>query len=65
MDEFAGGLVTDATGKANISALLEKLTSLGYPTTISPGKTGQFLQLLWLWRSKFQNATSVENVACR
>ncbi len=36
MDEFAGGLVTDANGKANISALLEKLTSLGYPTTISP-----------------------------
>ncbi len=36
MDEFAGGLVTDANGKANISALHEKLTSLGYPTTISP-----------------------------
>ncbi|MEL7601355.1 MAG: carboxypeptidase regulatory-like domain-containing protein [Proteiniphilum sp.] len=36
MDEFAGGLVTDANGKANISALYNKLTSLGYPTTISP-----------------------------
>ena len=36
MDEFAGGLVTDANGKANISALYDKLASLGYPTTISP-----------------------------
>jgi hypothetical protein len=36
MDEFAGGLVTDANGKANISALYNKLASLGYPTTISP-----------------------------
>ncbi len=36
MDTFAGGLVTDANGNANISALHEKLTSLGYPTTISP-----------------------------
>ncbi|MDD4605799.1 MAG: TonB-dependent receptor [Dysgonamonadaceae bacterium] len=30
MDEFAGGLITDA------SALYDKLTSLGYPKTISP-----------------------------
>ena len=36
MDEFAGGLVTDADGNATISALHSKLTSLGYPTTISP-----------------------------
>jgi len=36
MDEFAGGLVTDANGNANISALYNKLASLGYPTTISP-----------------------------
>ncbi|HNP91631.1 MAG TPA: TonB-dependent receptor [Prolixibacteraceae bacterium] len=36
MDEFAGGLVTDANGKANISALYDKLISLGYPATISP-----------------------------
>ncbi|MBW6534508.1 MAG: TonB-dependent receptor [Mariniphaga sp.] len=36
MDEFAGGLVKDANGNANISALYNKLASLGYPTTISP-----------------------------
>jgi hypothetical protein len=36
MDEFAGGLVTDADGNANIAALYDKLTSLGYPSTISP-----------------------------
>lgn len=36
MDTFAGGLVTDANGNANIAALYDKLTSLGYPTTISP-----------------------------
>jgi len=36
MDQFAGGLVTDNNGKATIAALHEKLTSLGYPTTISP-----------------------------
>jgi len=36
MDEFAGGLVTDTNGKASISALYNKLASLGYPTTISP-----------------------------
>ena len=36
MDEFAGGLVTDANGKATIEALYNKLTSLGYPTTINP-----------------------------
>ena len=36
MDEFAGGLVTDANGNANISALYDKLAALGYPTTISP-----------------------------
>ena len=33
---FAGGLVTDASGKATIAALLDKLTGMGYPNTISP-----------------------------
>jgi hypothetical protein len=36
MDEFAGGLVTDANGKATVEALLNKLQSLGYPTTVKP-----------------------------
>ncbi|HBG40532.1 MAG TPA: TonB-dependent receptor [Porphyromonadaceae bacterium] len=36
MTQFAGGLVTDASGKASIAALYDKLASLGYPTTISP-----------------------------
>ncbi|MHB9143625.1 MAG: outer membrane beta-barrel protein, partial [Paludibacter sp.] len=36
MDEFAGGLVTDANGNASIAALYDKLTKLGYPSTISP-----------------------------
>lgn len=36
MDEFAGGLVTDANGKVTTPALYDKLTSLGYPSTISP-----------------------------
>ncbi|WP_340112020.1 TonB-dependent receptor [Maribellus mangrovi] len=36
MDEFAGGLVTDANGNANIAGLYDKLISLGYPSTISP-----------------------------
>ena len=36
MDEFAGGLVTDANGNATISALHDKLIGLGYPATISP-----------------------------
>ncbi len=36
MTQFAGGLVTDDNGKATISALYNKLASLGYPTTISP-----------------------------
>ena len=35
MDEFAGGLVTDANGKATVEALLNKLQRLGYPTTVS------------------------------
>ena len=33
---FAGGLVTDASGKPTIAALLDKLTGMGYPNTISP-----------------------------
>ncbi|MFZ4583163.1 MAG: TonB-dependent receptor, partial [Paludibacter sp.] len=36
MSQFAGGLVTDANGNANIAALYDKLTKMGYPTTISP-----------------------------
>ncbi len=36
MDTFAGGLVTDANGNATPSALIDKLTGLGYPSTISP-----------------------------
>jgi hypothetical protein len=36
MNEFAGGLITDANGNANIAALYNKLVSLGYPATISP-----------------------------
>ena len=35
MDEFKGGLVTDANGKATTEALLKKLLDLGYPSTIS------------------------------
>ena len=37
MDEFNGGLVTDANGKATIDALYQKLISLGYPTTPGDG----------------------------
>jgi len=36
MNEFAGGLVTDANGKVTTAALYDKLTKLGYPSTISP-----------------------------
>ena len=36
MDEFAGGLVTDANGKATVEALLNKLQTLGYPTSVKP-----------------------------
>ena len=36
MNQFAGGLVTDANGHATIAALYDKLASMGYPTTISP-----------------------------
>ncbi|MDI9533756.1 MAG: carboxypeptidase regulatory-like domain-containing protein [Bacteroidota bacterium] len=36
MDEFAGGLVTDASGQATTAALYNRLISLGYPSTISP-----------------------------
>ena len=35
MDEFKGGLVTDANGKATVDALLQKLIGLGYPETIT------------------------------
>ena len=36
MDEFAGGLVTDANGYPTVAALKDKLFALGYPSTISP-----------------------------
>lgn len=36
MTQFAGGLVTDANGKATMSALHDKLISMGYPDKISP-----------------------------
>lgn len=36
MNEFAGGLVTDANGHATIAALKDKLISLGYPENITP-----------------------------
>lgn len=36
MNQFAGGLVTDANGRPTASALREKLISMGYPTTITP-----------------------------
>lgn len=35
MSKFAGGLVTDANGKATVAALKEKLISMGYPNTIT------------------------------
>ena len=34
--EFAGGLVTDANGKATVDALYQKLVAMGYPRTVSP-----------------------------
>ena len=36
MDTFAGGLVTDAEGKATVDALYKKLIGLGYPSTVKP-----------------------------
>ena len=36
MTQFNGGLVTDANGKPTIQALLDKLISMGYPSTVSP-----------------------------
>ena len=36
MKQFAGGLVTNAEGKATTQALYDKLVSMGYPSTISP-----------------------------
>ena len=36
MSQFAGGLVTDANGKATIEALKQKLFELGYPQTVKP-----------------------------
>ena len=36
MNQFAGGMATDKDGKATIDALYQKLTGMGYPTTIKP-----------------------------
>ena len=36
LSQFSGGLVTDASGKATIAALYDKLVSMGYPSTVSP-----------------------------
>ncbi len=36
MSQFAGGLVTDGSGKATIAALKDKLIGMGYPDTITP-----------------------------
>ena len=36
MSQFAGGLVTDANGKATIAALKQKLFDMGYPQNITP-----------------------------
>ncbi len=35
-DHFSGGLVTDASGKATVQALLDKLIAMGYPEKITP-----------------------------
>ena len=35
MSQFAGGLVTDANGKATIAALREKLIGMGYPENVT------------------------------
>ena len=36
MTQFAGGLVTDANGKATVDALYNKLVGMGFPETVSP-----------------------------
>ena len=36
MSQFAGGLVTDAEGKATINALKSKLIAMGYPENVNP-----------------------------
>ena len=36
MNQFAGGLVTDANGNATIAALRDKIIGLGHPETITP-----------------------------
>ena len=38
MSQFAGGLVTNAEGKATIEALKNKLIAMGYPEVAEPGK---------------------------
>lgn len=38
MNQFAGGLVTDASGKATTDALLQKLIGMGYPQFYDPAK---------------------------
>lgn len=36
MSQFAGGLVTDANGRATIDALQQKLAGMGFPQTVTP-----------------------------
>ena len=36
MNQFSGGLVTDAQGRASAQALYDKLISMGFPQTITP-----------------------------
>ncbi|MBQ6167309.1 MAG: TonB-dependent receptor [Muribaculaceae bacterium] len=36
MSQFAGGLVTDANGKATVNALRDKLIAMGYPENVTP-----------------------------
>ena len=38
MSQFAGGLVTDASGKATTDALLRKLVGIGFPGSYDPAK---------------------------
>jgi len=36
MSQFAGGLVTDANGKATVNALRDRLIAMGYPENVNP-----------------------------
>ena len=41
MNQFAGGLVVDGNGKATTQALLDKLISMGYPSSIYVDENGK------------------------